>query len=359
MRMCIEEVEKRGLNTKNIYSSQIIAEVYQLRRMFESENTFSFGPTDNIQNVAMLLWLYVHHLPEPLFMLSLQDYRQYGQNRARYSQDGFSVLRSKIHELHPVQRASLGALLQHFLRVASHSDKNAMTVKALAARFRYVVLNGNYVLHDGVHMKDLVMQDLIQNAHTLFEERPSPSPPVPSPHVAETTSIFTYGSLFLSPELSQPAEVELIGSTTQHGPGLVGGVPMSIQTSFSSLLSEAATESRLTPPTPLLSPLLGFPSSKRPTGVKTTTQKQVIPEARGTKAVETLAISPVYSEVVSVLPASVAEWRLQVPQSRLAPHPEAPTTPRSPLESVLSSTSDFTLSSATSLQTIMPFFDSP
>ncbi len=72
---------------------------------------------------------------------------------ARYTENDFSLLRSKIRELHPVHRAPLGALLRHLLHVASHSDKNAMTVKALAAEFRYDVLRGNDVLQDGVDVK--------------------------------------------------------------------------------------------------------------------------------------------------------------------------------------------------------------
>ncbi|KAI9453211.1 Rho GTPase activation protein [Lactarius psammicola] len=144
IRMCIEEVEKRGLNTHKIYS---------LRRRFESEKTFSFNPNDNIHSVAMLLKLYLWDLPEPLFMLSLEDCRQYGQNRAKYTENGCSVLRSKIRELHPVHRASLEVLLRHLLCVASHSDKNAMTVESLAARFCYTVLRGNAVMEGGVHAK--------------------------------------------------------------------------------------------------------------------------------------------------------------------------------------------------------------
>jgi hypothetical protein len=138
------------------------------------------------------------------------------------------------------------------------------------------------------------MEDLIQNAHTLFGERSSPTPPAPSSHVAETTSTLTYGSLLLSPELPQPAEVQAMDSTTRHRPVIVGANPTSTQSSFSS-----------------------YPS-----------------------------------EVVAVRPTSVAEWRLQVSQSR---QPEALTIPRGPPESlsVLSSTSNFPLSSATSLQTRM------
>ena len=70
-----------------------------------------------------------------------------------YTENDCSLLRSKIHELHPVHRESLGALLRHLSRVASHSDMNAMTVEVLATRFRYTVLRGNEVSQDGVDMK--------------------------------------------------------------------------------------------------------------------------------------------------------------------------------------------------------------
>jgi hypothetical protein len=62
---------------------------------------------------------------------------------ASYTENDLAMFRSKIRELHPVQRASLGALLRHLLRVSSHSDKNAMTVKALATRFSYSVFRGD------------------------------------------------------------------------------------------------------------------------------------------------------------------------------------------------------------------------
>ncbi|KAI9431836.1 Rho GTPase activation protein [Lactarius psammicola] len=200
MKMCIEEVEKRGLNTHNIYVGNPYekAEVRQLRHRLESEKSFSFSSTDNVHSVAMLLLRYIWDLPEPLFMLSMEDYRNYRQNRASYTENNSSRLRSKIRELHPVLRASLRALLRHLRRVASHSDKNGMPVEALAGLFRYAVLRANEDSQDGVHVKHLVLEDVIHNAHTLFDECPPP-PPVPSPHVADTTSTFTSGS-FLSPE---------------------------------------------------------------------------------------------------------------------------------------------------------------
>jgi hypothetical protein len=193
------------------------------------------------------------------------------------------------------------------------------------------------------------MEDLIQNVHTLFNEDPS-SPPVLSFDVAGTTTPYTYGSLFLSPELPQPAEIQAIGHNTVHRSG-VGGIPTSTQSS-SSLPSDSATESRPTPsPTPLLSPLLGLSSSKTlAEGVEMTTKEELIPQERGPRAMQTLALA----EVVSVPLTSVAEWRLR--QSQLPPQPDALTIPQSPPESVLSSMSDFPLSSATSLQTRMEPF---
>ncbi|KAH9030232.1 hypothetical protein EDB83DRAFT_2554982 [Lactarius deliciosus] len=322
IKMCIEEVEKRGLNTKKIYSLGSIhdAEVLELRRRFECEKSFSFSSTDAIHSVAMLLKRYLRDLPEPIFMLSLQDYRQY-RHRVRYAEHDLSLLRSKIRELHPVHRAALEAVLLHLLRVASHSAQNAMTVEALAAQFCYTILRGNAVLRDGVH--HLVLEDLIRNAHTLFDERPSTSP-ISSPYVKKTTSTLTmtYGS-YLTPELPQPAEVQAPGSTTRHLPGLVGGLPTFIQ---SSLPSGTAMEGHLTPSsTPLLSPLLELSSSMILTeAVETTTQEQVVLELRGAEEVETF---PNSSPPKVVPPTSVAEWLLH--QSRLPPHPEPLTVPQS------------------------------
>jgi len=223
-------------------------------------------------------------------MLSLRDYRNYRQNRASHTDNDFPLLRSKIRELHPVHRASLKALLLHLLLVSSRSDMNAMTVKALADKFCYAVLRGNEVLHDGVHLKKLVVEDLIQNADTLFDELPSPSQPVPSSDVVETASLI-YGSFWSRESLTEEVEVAVLD--------------------------------------------------------------QVVPEVRHTEAVETLT----NSTPPAVSPMSVAEWRLDVSQSRIVPpHPEAMTIPQSPSESVLSSTSGFPLSSATSLRTRMgPF----
>ena len=158
------------------------------------------------------------------------------------------------------------------------------------------------------------MEDLIHNAHTLFDERPSQSPP-------ETASTQTYSSLFLSPE---SADVQAMGSTSRHRPRIDDGIHASSQSS-SAFPSDGVTVNCFAPPqATLTSPLRELSVSKMHTeGVKTTTQERLT-KAKGTKG-----------------------------KSRVLPHSDAPTIPQSPPESILSSAPGFPLSSATSLQTRM------
>lgn len=192
------------------------------------------------------------------------------------------------------------------------------------------------------------MEDLIQNAQVLFDERPVPSSPVHSPHMTETTSTLSFGP-FMSAEFSRP---QVVGSTTQHRSGPVGGTPTSLTSSLSSfspsqLESPANVEGRLTSEmVTLLSPLLGLsPSQTLRERLETMTQERVIHDARGTQAVETEDVSvPPTSSVADWLPtSSIADWVL--PQPELQQHLGEPMVPQSPAESVRSSSTDFSFCS--------------
>ncbi|KAH9033843.1 hypothetical protein EDB84DRAFT_1561580 [Lactarius hengduanensis] len=172
--MCIAEVEKKGLNAHKIYS---------LRRRMEGEFTFSFISSDSIYAVAMLLKLYIWDLPVPLLRLSLRDFRQYGQNKAKYTENDFSLLRSVIRELPPT--------------------RTGMTAKALASQFCYAVFRGNTIVEGYVYLKDSLMEDLILNADTLFDEHLSPHPPPPA-RAGSGTSTISYSSLFANSMFAAP-----------------------------------------------------------------------------------------------------------------------------------------------------------
>ncbi|SRR6266702_1573190 len=280
---------------------------------------------------------------------------------ARYTENNFSLLRSKIRELPAVHRTSLGVLCLHLSRVASHSDENAMTANALAFRFGFCVFSGCTIFPSGVRVKarcisfllsitnpfsqDLLMEDLIQNAHTLFDEHLSPSPSPPSVRPEETASVLSYSS-YWSP---RSAEAQAAGPSTYLRPGPVGTVRASGRSSPSISPNSSVDHLGGTTPTtltPLLSPLTALsPSQNLAEGMETRTQEQVIPETRGSKAAKALPKTP--QDVVSWPPTS-AEQGIFPSQQR--PYPEALIIPQSPPESVPSSFADQILSSATSLQ---------
>ena len=124
------------------------------------------------------------------------------------------------------------------------------------------------------------MEDLIRNAHTLFDEHPSQPPPVPF-NMAEATSTDTYG---LSPGFPHSTEIYSTGSTSRHRPRHVNGIHASAQSSFSTSPSDGAAVNLFTPPqNALMSPLRGLSLSRMPTeGVQTNTQERPT-KTRGTE----------------------------------------------------------------------------
>ncbi len=171
-----------------------------------------------------------------------------------------------------------------------------MTVGALSSQFRYPILRGNTVLQDGIHVKarffnlslasslnsskGLVMEDLIQHVHTLFGGQLSLNPPIHSESagVGDTSSALTHGSLFLSPEIYQSADIPATGTINRLGLELSGNIPTSTRSSFSSLPLDTTP-----PPNPLLSPLpLSQTLTRIKGGMETTVQEQVLskPEVR-------------------------------------------------------------------------------
>ncbi|KAH9027950.1 hypothetical protein EDB85DRAFT_1972361 [Lactarius pseudohatsudake] len=329
IRVCMEEVEKRGLNANKIYSLQSGSmdseEVQKLRHRFEqNEKSFSFSPTDDIHSITMLLKLYLRELPEPLFRLSLHDYRQHGQNKASYTENDFSLLRSKIHELPKVHKASLGALSQHLSLVASHADMNGMGPQDLASALALHIFGKGEVMQGNVDIRKLarvsIMEVLIKNAQTLFHEYPLPPTPPSSTGLAEeTSSVISYGSLFLTPD---------------H-------IHMSSQSTSSVSPSDSTGDlsGRLTPTLdPLLSPLPGFSRSRGSSETKEAPTREQSREAIFSNSSQDVGPPPLQSTASRRQPQYLEALSLSL-------SPGA--------GSVLSDITDYPLSSATSLRSAM------
>lgn len=271
LRLCIEEVDKRGLGVERIYMlSREHARVQELQRQVErDEKSFSFNSDIDIHIVASLLKFYLKELPEPLFTFPYQNRIQHSRDLASHTANGFVLLQSRIRALPAVHRASLGALLWHLSRVASSSNKNGMGSKNLAFIFAPLVFGDDGFLNS--QSQDSVMETLIDNAHVLLDEcspfsSPSPSPVYPRGQIpvmddgSMTTSTMVEFPQFgdLSPQssprpLSPTRSLESLYASTLSTP------PMS--PSGSSVYEELSGEHTPTQaPAPLLPQLPDFPS---------------------------------------------------------------------------------------------------
>ncbi|KAH7883937.1 hypothetical protein F5I97DRAFT_1930151 [Phlebopus sp. FC_14] len=206
VRICIQEVDERGLESEGIYRvSGRHAVVQDLQHKIErNEANFRFNRlTDDVYAVSSLLKLYLRELPEPLFKYLLQDRVEHTEGKfipATYQPNSISQMRSKIRRVPAIHRETLRAVVEHLARVAAHSDKNKMDVRNLAIVFGTVIF-GEDEMPKGVDLlsvqsvKDTRMEDLIQNALQLFEDPvPSASPPLPEAPTGEPAPVYNYGS---------------------------------------------------------------------------------------------------------------------------------------------------------------------
>lgn len=145
------------------------------------------------------------------------------------------MLRSRIHALPGIHRASLGALLWHLSRIISHSNKNGMDSKNLASIFAPLVFGDDENLQGGLNgqslgqsiqvrrvllsisdtyvSQDSVMETLIDNAHILLDEC----------HPASSSSIYPRARAPMMDDHSSATSTmvsfpRLGGPTLQHSP---------------------------------------------------------------------------------------------------------------------------------------------
>ncbi|KAG8220143.1 hypothetical protein J3R82DRAFT_1169 [Butyriboletus roseoflavus] len=201
VRICIQEIDERGLESEGIYRvSGRHAVVQDLQHKIErNEAAFKFNRlTDDVYAVSSLLKLYLRELPEPLFRYPLSDRVEHTDGRA--DPGSIAQMRSKIRRLPVIHRETLRAIVEHLARVAAFSEKNKMDVRNLAIVFGTVVFGEEDIPKGGdllsvQNMKDMRMDDLIQNTSQLFEDPlPSTSPPLPDTPIGEPAPVYNYGS---------------------------------------------------------------------------------------------------------------------------------------------------------------------
>ncbi|KAI9572604.1 hypothetical protein HD554DRAFT_2202498 [Boletus coccyginus] len=202
VRICIQEIDERGLESEGIYRvSGRYAVVQDLQHKIErNEAAFKFNRlTDDVYAASSLLKLYLRQLPEPLFKYTLSDRTEHTEGRVG-DPSPIAQMRSKIRRLPAVHRETLRAIVEHLARVASFSEKNKMDVRNLAIVFGTVIFGEEDIPKGGdllsvQSIKDPRMDDLIQNASQLFDDPlPSNSPPLPDAPPGEPAPVYNYGS---------------------------------------------------------------------------------------------------------------------------------------------------------------------
>ncbi|XP_006454596.1 hypothetical protein AGABI2DRAFT_182564 [Agaricus bisporus var. bisporus H97] len=208
VRICIAEIDKRGLDSEGIYRAPGRHAVVQTMQheIEKDEASFEFSFKDDIFAVASLLKLYLRELPEPLFRFNQQDRIQHSDHLAEHQNNNFMLLRSKMRRLPSIHQATFRALVEHLMRVVSCREKNKMDAKNLAIVFGGMIFGDDELPKGGDLLavqttKDSLFEDLIMNAHALFEEQgyqlphsPPHSPPLPPTPAGEVALEVSYGS---------------------------------------------------------------------------------------------------------------------------------------------------------------------
>ncbi|KAL5495565.1 hypothetical protein ACEPAI_1028 [Sanghuangporus weigelae] len=226
VQLCIEEVDKRGLNSEGVYrvSGRHAAVQEMMHQVERDEKNFQFYPSDDVFVIASLLKQYLRELPEPLFKFSLEDRMKHTEGLEEHVQNNFLFLRGRLRRLPAVHQATLKALVEHLARIAANSERNKMDPKNLAIIFGGVVFGEDELskASDLLAMqswKDSLMEDIIVHANILFDDRAGAIPSQKS--LQSMTSLPVEAAIVPSSKSSSSSDSEYGSSYAQTSSALL------------------------------------------------------------------------------------------------------------------------------------------
>ncbi|KAK3323524.1 hypothetical protein B0T19DRAFT_463286 [Cercophora scortea] len=170
---CIEEVELRGMDIEGIYrKTGGSSQVKMIQEGFDKMEDFDISDTVlDITAVTSVLKQYFRKLPNPLLTFEVYE-RILESNMIQDEAERCAHLSKTVNMLPPKHRDCLEFLMFHLARVASRERENLMSPKNLAVVFAPTIMRDHSLEKEmtDMHAKNLAVQFIIENSHTIFGE---------------------------------------------------------------------------------------------------------------------------------------------------------------------------------------------
>uniref|UniRef100_A0A8C1KK89 Rho GTPase-activating protein 15 n=1 Tax=Cyprinus carpio TaxID=7962 RepID=A0A8C1KK89_CYPCA len=137
VKLCVEEVEKRGLEADGIYRvSGNLAIIQKLRFLVDQEEELNLGDSqwEDIHVITGALKMFFRELPEPLFPFRFFDLFVEAIKIKEPTQK-IQAFKKLIHQLPKPNHNTMKLLFQHLRRVLMKSKKNLMSTQGISIVF--------------------------------------------------------------------------------------------------------------------------------------------------------------------------------------------------------------------------------
>ncbi|KAG5283788.1 hypothetical protein AALO_G00046160 [Alosa alosa] len=137
IRLCIQEVERRGLQSDGIYRvSGNLATIQKLRFMVDQEEELNLGDSqwEDIHVITGALKMFFRELPEPLF--PFRFFEQFVESiKIKDSKQKVQVVKKLVHQLPKPNHNTMKLLFRHLQKILCHSVKNLMSTQGISIVF--------------------------------------------------------------------------------------------------------------------------------------------------------------------------------------------------------------------------------
>uniref|UniRef100_A0A671RMS2 Rho GTPase-activating protein 15 n=1 Tax=Sinocyclocheilus anshuiensis TaxID=1608454 RepID=A0A671RMS2_9TELE len=136
VKLCIEEVEKRGVEADGIYRvSGNLAIIQKLRFLVDQEEELNLGDSqwEDIHVITGALKMFFRELPEPLFPFRFFDL--FVEAISKEPTQKVQALKKLIHQAPKPNHNTIKLLFHHLRRVLMKSQKNLMSTQGISIVF--------------------------------------------------------------------------------------------------------------------------------------------------------------------------------------------------------------------------------